>query len=412
MEFVNEELLTEGQKSKIGLQWETPKGGVLTVIGVVSGKTLDKTMFALTCSICNKDRELFPQPFVRNTAVISNKRVCCNCVPSFRFTVQQYEVLAKRYCEALGVESLGMSGEFKGDRTIWKIKYKGVEDFTSIESLSNGKLSYKLSCLKRAGKIPLCNFESFLDKVSPLFPEGTIFSLSMDKTWANAKGTYYIYKCPVCSEDMYTKAGVCTGRFISYRGSLSKGIKACRCSKGYRWKKNEIELYLNHELSKIGWKFGGWLTDYKKALSFFNFTCDRGHYHKLTVNDFKCGTRCGQCALEDSLVDGRANGYFPERENEQDYLYLLDFQGEFIKIGRSFNIKARISKLRSESSIKDVNLIYYSQGNHGDVYRYEQQILDILRIKGYTYTERSFSKEIFKNEALSEAFDLVSKFGK
>lgn len=58
--MVPESELTKSQREFIGTQFPTPKGGVLTVVGVSSDK-LDKTpKFICECNICSAHKTIFP----------------------------------------------------------------------------------------------------------------------------------------------------------------------------------------------------------------------------------------------------------------------------------------------------------------------------------------------------------------
>ena len=50
------------------------------------------------------------------------------------------------------------------------------------------------------------------------------------------------------------------------------------------------------------------------------------------------------------------NGFYPERAEEQDFLYVLNFDDKFIKVGRSFDVDERIKDLKkpSVSGIKNI----------------------------------------------------------
>lgn len=52
---------TKGQREFIGTQFPTPRGGVLTVVGVSENRTSFKYInFVYECSLCSLDTELFP----------------------------------------------------------------------------------------------------------------------------------------------------------------------------------------------------------------------------------------------------------------------------------------------------------------------------------------------------------------
>ena len=78
---------------------------------------------------------------------------------------------------------------------------------------------------------------------------------------------------------------------------------------------------------------------------------------------------------------GNGNGYYPERKDERDYLYVLNFNDKFIKVGRSFDVNERIRNLRkpSESGIKKIYKLRIFTATHQDIYVYEQELHTELR---------------------------------
>ncbi|AGH32055.1 hypothetical protein VPIG_00199 [Vibrio phage PWH3a-P1] len=49
---------TKSQREFVGTKFPTPKGGVLTVVGVSGDKSGSNVKFICECSICSKDTEL------------------------------------------------------------------------------------------------------------------------------------------------------------------------------------------------------------------------------------------------------------------------------------------------------------------------------------------------------------------
>lgn len=116
-------------------------------------------------------------------------------------------------------------------------------------------------------------------------------------------------------------------------------------------------------------------------------------YHNFVNN----GTRCGGCAKD----LGNGNGYYPERKDEQDYLYILDFNDKFIKVGRSFDVDERIRNLKkpSESGIKKIYKLRIFTATHQEIYDLEQDMHDELRERNFQHCV-DWSTECFENESL------------
>lgn len=82
----------------IGETVNTPKGGVLTVSGFVGINKHRVKVYEATCSLCNKDKELYPHKFLVTKG--SFYRSCpCGCSKYPRLTTEQAELKIKRICE-------------------------------------------------------------------------------------------------------------------------------------------------------------------------------------------------------------------------------------------------------------------------------------------------------------------------
>lgn len=143
----------------------------------------------------------------------------------------------------------------------------------------------------------------------------------------------------------------------------------------------------------------GFVDGYKNAKSYFEYNCkihgkQEARYHNF-VNG---GRRCNGC-WKDKLKDlGNGNGYYPERKDEQDFLYALDFNGKFIKVGRSFDVDERIKGLRDQSKIqiKKIHKLRIFTATHQEIYDYEQELHSELRERNFQHYV-SWSTECFEN---------------
>lgn len=117
---------TAGQREFIGTTFPTPKGGVLTVTGVV-GKRGSHAVFTLECSVCSKDKELFLDGFTSLKGGLVKGRVPCGCAFNPKWSQPQYETLINRKCFERGYEFLGFVGEWNGAHT-----------YLRLHNLSNG----------------------------------------------------------------------------------------------------------------------------------------------------------------------------------------------------------------------------------------------------------------------------------
>ncbi len=143
----------------------------------------------------------------------------------------------------------------------------------------------------------------------------------------------------------------------------------------------------------------GFPNKYGNKDSRFEYICKIHGKQNVNYNNFvNKGSRCLGCARDKQKQLRNGNGYFPERKDEQDYLYILDFNGDFIKVGRSFDIERRISELNRESGIKNIIKLRTFTATHQEIYDCEQKLHEELRIRGFQYYV-SWSTECFENES-------------
>lgn len=143
----------------------------------------------------------------------------------------------------------------------------------------------------------------------------------------------------------------------------------------------------------------GFVDGYKGAnKTRFEYICKIHGKQNVSYNDFvNHRTRCGGCAKDDSGF----YGYYPERKDEQDYLYVLNFDNKFIKVGRSFDIDERIKGLKYESGIpkRKIHKLRIFTAAHQEIYDYEQELHSELRERNFQYYV-DWSTECFENDSL------------
>ena len=268
--------------------------------------------------------------------------------------------------------------------------------------------------------------------------------------------------CTECSKD---KELFPDDYFVSTKGHLKSGKKPCGCSKKPKWKPwqflilarraakgrfivhgfaEEFHGYttkLNLECLKDGYKWTasidkiinggtgcpkcygnakpteqealqkcidickemdydaiGFVDGYKNNRSKFEYVCKIHGKQNVEYTSFvNSGTRCGGCAKD----LGNGNGYYPERKDEVDFLYILNFNNKFIKVGRSFDVKERIKSLRtvSKTSIKNIHKLRIFTATHQEIYDYEQELHNELRERNFQHYV-DWSTECFENESL------------
>ena len=140
----------------------------------------------------------------------------------------------------------------------------------------------------------------------------------------------------------------------------------------------------------------------------FEYVCQKHGTNFVIYDRFvNGGTRCPACWKERQIELGNGNGYYPERKDEQDFLYVLNFNGKFIKVGRSFDVDDRIDNLKtpSVSGIKNIIKLRIFTATHQEIYDYEQFLLNSLRPNFKYYCD--WSTETLVNPSLPILNDLL-----
>ncbi|QDB74092.1 hypothetical protein 2L372D_178 [Aeromonas phage 2L372D] len=194
----------------------------------------------------------------------------------------------------------------------------------------------------------------------------------------------------------------------------------CECLKdGYKWKPiintilrkshgcpkcaNHVIITEQEALStckklceEMNYEFLGFPGGYKTQESRFEYKCPKHGLQNVMYEPFvKRGYRCWGCAKE--MTNG--NGFYPERAEEQDFLYVLNFDDKFIKVGRSFDVDERIKDLKkpSVSGIKNIVKLRIFTATHQEIYDYEQELHNELRERNFQHYV-DWSTECFEND--------------
>lgn len=182
---------------------------------------------------------------------------------------------------------------------------------------------------------------------------------------------------------------VCQGRYpvgthrkLEEEEAYKRCVEACK-EKGY------IPLRFKQEYTGTG-------------TARFLYECKEHGIQESSYDNMIREGRCRSChiAKRTSLGTFGYYGWYPDRADEDDFLYILCFNHDsYIKIGRTFNIKQRFYNLKRESGDKDIATLMLLKGSHEAVYRTEQYLHKTLRKLGLHY-DSGWSKETFKMESL------------
>lgn len=130
----------------------------------------------------------------------------------------------------------------------------------------------------------------------------------------------------------------------------------------------------------------------------FEYNCKTHGKQKVSYNNFVSkGSRCKGCYKDRQKEQGNLYGYYPERRDEQDYLYILDFDGKFIKVGRSFDVERRIPELQRLSDTQEILKLRIFTATHQEIYDYEQELHSELRERNFQHYV-DWSTECFEND--------------
>jgi len=399
----------------IGETFSTPSGGVLTVLSVCP-KSSNVKIYNLSCSICSEDIELFPELFKSRKGCLVRGQIPCGCSKVTKWTKKQYQVRVSRSCTERGYKFLGFSGNKVMHSTKLKLKCNADDNEWSTTSLNDffhsetgcpvcGKLKAANSITKPVEVMT----GSFM--LSGKFLDGTVFTRNVHN---NGDRRCWDVYCPKCSNDEYVVSGLCSGVFTARTTHLRRGKRPCRCSHAYCWTKDQREYKLFKVMEDEGLKFKGWGDGYINSRSKFNWLCLFRHKCSTTFGNFiGKNSRCGTCEKIRKKENGIGYGYYPHRKDEKDFLYILNFDSLYIKVGRSFDVDKRITKLVTYSGVSKVNikiLKLYTE-THQVVYDTEQWLHQELAAMGFYHTGSTWSIETFHTDCIGYLESLLLQSG-
>lgn len=274
----------------------------ITVLGFVAPWGESKTK--LICQ-CDKHGEW------RSTSINNfKKRGSCPSCSKMVHRTADWEIY-KAECELIAKEEitiLGFVEPWQGARTklICHCEKHGKWETTSISSFKRGYSCPKCKNEKASvrGKTQLTGNQYGLKedsfhtkefmKTGSFHPEAQFFR--SEKLDSGGRKSYWNYTCPVCSNDEYVKAGVCSGVFEGITGDLKSGKQPCRCSKWYRYTKEQWEYRLKKECKEKGYEFFGWNSEKFGNSAKFIYLCPLHGEQSIIPNSFLNGHGCPQCA--------------------------------------------------------------------------------------------------------------------
>lgn len=402
--------LTDTQKDFIGSTFLTPKSTILTVTGITPssvGSKIRNCRFIVECSSCSKDRELFPDEFTSTKSNLTTGKIPCGCARNPNWSEHQYKVRVQRLCTEKGYIFHGWFGNYNKRSTYVDLENPKTGNrwqSGTIKSFLRGHGDPVEAVHKRTVNDDQ-HIHDFMKTGS--FIDGTIFCRS-DKVYSTGAKIYWKYTCPICSNDEYVKAGVCTGIFEGDVSSMKKGIRSCRCSKGYNWTQKQREYQIKKICTEEDLTFINWCDEkYKGVFSRFRWLCKEGHKRTTSIYRFLAKRRCKTCADEKLRLDGIVFGYYKKRIHEKDFLYILNFNNEYIKVGRSFNVEKRIVELKGQSLCENIIVLGLLTSTHQNVYDTEQWLHKELTTRGFYHHESAWTVETFTMDSEETIYRLL-----
>lgn len=373
----------------------TPRGGILNMVD--SYRYKGKKRFKVVCSVCSKDTELCPKPFdILSFELLKRGAIPCLCSKKPNYTQDQKLIILRRLCEEKGYKLInfpnritmqGRLGIFNpSTKSYWR---PNVNDFWNNRSNDPALLTHSLN-----------KVENTLHKLNKVTGDNITNVINYKGSW--------LYECKVCSYDEYVQAGLCSGKFETKPYKLTKGQLSCRCRKYPRWTSDQRDFQIRKKLAdsnadvNFKWVEGS----YRNIHSRFMYTASCGHLNTSNVGNF-LRSKAEICSVCNSHRVNNKNGYYPNRQEEDDVLYVVKLSDTTFKVGRSFKTrcKYRINLLKKECEGL-LSIVKTYQGSHKDVYEVEQSVLKSLDEKGARVI-LDYTKEAFSASALSEVIQTV-----
>lgn len=378
---------------------KTPKGGYLTIVD--SYRSKGKTRLKLSCSICNEDKELCPEPFdVLEFELLKRGSIPCLCSKKPNYTQEQKLIIIKRKCKGHGYKLIefpnnitmrGRLGIFNPEtKNYWKPK---VNDFWNDKSHDP---ALNLNGVSRVNN----NISHIKDNL----PKHIYDIVNVDSCW--------FYKCKVCSSDIYVKAGLCDGMFKTSLRSIRAGKLSCRCSRSPRWTQEQRELQVRSKLESwhtsgiFSWEDGF----YKNTASKIIFKTSCGHESIASTGNLLL-SKSEVCTFCNSHRKNNKNGHYPNRESEEDILYIVKLNDDTFKVGRSFKTRCKYRLNTIKKHCPDTfKIIKTYEGCHKDVYEVEQTIISYLGLEN-ALLSLTFTNEAFVSTFFDKVVDIIKGSG-
>lgn len=252
-----------------------------TVIGVEAGKN---RIYHIKCSVCSKDKELFPNHFKSARPSFKRGNVCCGCSKNYKYNSEQLKVLLKRKAEELKV-SINLLGDSleKESPIIFYCCDKSEGKETTVRRFLHKTSCY---CSHKDEHWRTGQTKKHLEEV---------YKGQYDNFKFNKITGLWDFECSTCKYDEFVMAGLCSGVFSASSSRLSKTkIPVCRCATAPILTPDQ-NLYRCVKTSGEGYEVTGYEEPYKGVYTLIGFVCPKGNKNIATVMSFLTGRRCTCC---------------------------------------------------------------------------------------------------------------------
>lgn len=332
--------------------------------------------------------------------------VSCGCSGGYNWNESQNICRVTRVAAAAGYDFRGWVGSYAAGSTYLKLYNPVTRNYwetTTLNKFVNAGRRDPTTSVTRVATLNRATDESHIAKFPDRYTE-----YKRNNTKCNSKGylDFWDYFCPSCSSDIYVHLGLCDGVFTSSTCSLKGGVTNCRCGVNFSWTLQQQLYRVSIGMEGCGGVLLAYPLSYKSVHDKFDWVCGEGHDNRVSFDSFIRGSRCRTCHNENNTG---VNGYYHDRVDEVDTLYIISFKGDYLKVGRSFVVKERIYNLKRESGCKDIKVLATYTATHQEVYDTEQYIHAELEDRGFYHEESTWSTETFDLDSEKLIYHLLKE---
>lgn len=319
--------------------------------------------YIVFCWDCNKDPEMYGSGyFEQSPQGFRLGRKPCGCNVSHKTTEVQFVVKVKRILENTS-SSLIRINKYVGARTkiVLKCDKHDTVHTTDLCHL-NSKINWCQEC--KNTKVTATVREEDQKHISSFMQAGS-FKIGtkfwrIDKKNSEGYKNYWNYTCPICSNDEYVTAGLCSGIFTGTTSKMKSGTLSCRCSGSNKLTEEQHKYRVEKLISdnKLPSIFISFLKN-KYSRVIVRRCPDHGLFETAYTKFIDRLCDCPNCKLKSTT-----QLYINEIYNEFDEIVA-------IKFGITYNYLYRTQKQRTKSTYGIRTSFVYNFNNFRECYNTE-----------------------------------------